>query len=73
MPPEPGLLARGPWDAAQVQTAWRDDTFVAGPDAEAEADAAIAALRERGSPSHDGLGARLAAYEVNGASRASLF
>ena len=55
MPPEPGLLARGPWDAAQVQTAWRDDTFVAGPDAEAEADAAIAALRERGSPSHDGL------------------
>src|SRR6185436_2300300 len=68
MPPEPGLLARGPWDAAQVQTAWRDDTFVAGPDAEAEADAAIAALRERGSPSHDGLGARLASYEVNGAS-----
>jgi len=50
-----------------VQTAWRDDTFVAGPDAEAEADAAIAALRERGSPSHDGLGGRLAAYEVNGA------
>ena len=51
-----------------MQTAWRDDTFVAGPDAEAEADAAIAALRERGSPSHDGLGARLASYEVNGAS-----
>ena len=50
-----------------MQTAWRDDTFVAGPDAEAEADAAIAALRERGSPSHDGLGGRLAAYEVNGA------
>jgi 8-oxo-dGTP diphosphatase len=68
MPAEPGLLARGPWDAAQVQTAWRDDTFVAGPDAEAEADAAIAALRERGSPSHDGLGGRLASYAVNGAS-----
>jgi 8-oxo-dGTP diphosphatase len=68
MPPEPGLLARGPWDAAQVRTAWRDDTFVAGPDAEAEADAAIAALRERGSPSHDGLSARLASYAVNGAS-----
>ena len=67
MPAEPGLLARGPWDAAQVQTAWRDDTFVAGPDAEAEADAAIAALRERGSPSHDGLSARLASYAVNGA------
>lgn len=50
-----------------MQTAWRDDTFVAGPDAEAQADAAIAALRERGSPSHDGLGGRLAAYEVNGA------
>ena len=27
----------------------------------------IAALRERGSPSHDGLGARLASYAVNGA------
>ncbi|HEY2635843.1 MAG TPA: NUDIX domain-containing protein [Solirubrobacteraceae bacterium] len=67
MPSEPGLLARGPWDGAQVQTAWRDDTFDAGPDAEAEADAAIAALRERGSPSHDGLGGRLASYGVNGA------
>jgi ADP-ribose pyrophosphatase YjhB (NUDIX family) len=65
MPSEPGLLARGPWNAAQVHTAWRRDTFEAGPDAEAEADAAIAALRERGSPSHDGLGGRLAAYEVN--------
>jgi 8-oxo-dGTP diphosphatase len=50
-----------------VQTAWREDTFDAGPQAEAEADAAIAALRQRGSPSHDGLSARLASYAVNGA------
>src|ERR671923_2772329 len=67
MPSEPGLLARGPWEAAQVHTAWRGDTFDAGPDAEADADAAIASLRERGSPSHDGLSARLASYAVNGA------
>src|SRR5919108_3204188 len=67
MPSEPGLLARGPWEAAQVHTAWRGDTFDAGPEAEAEADAAIASLRERGSPSHDGLSARLASYAVNGA------
>ena len=50
-----------------MHTAWREDTFDAGPEAEAEADAAIASLRERGSPSHDGLSARLASYAVNGA------
>lgn len=50
-----------------MHTAWRGDTFDAGPEAEAEADAAIASLRERGSPSHDGLSARLASYAVNGA------
>src|SRR6266511_309703 len=65
MPSEPGLLAQGPWEAAQVDSTWRDDEFDPGPEAEAEADEAIAALRERGSPSHDGLSARLAGYSVN--------
>jgi ADP-ribose pyrophosphatase YjhB (NUDIX family) len=66
MPAEPELLAEGPWDAAQVESTWREEAFVAGPQAEAAADQAIAALRDRGSPSHDGLSARLASYAVNG-------
>jgi ADP-ribose pyrophosphatase YjhB (NUDIX family) len=66
MPAPPGLLARGPWEAAQVRTAWREEPFVPGPDAEAASDAAVAALRDRGSPSHDGLSARLASYAVDG-------
>jgi len=66
MPSAPSLLARGPWDAAQVDHSWRDEPFKPGPEAEAEADAAIATLRDRGSPSHDGLSARLKSFEVRG-------
>jgi len=57
------MLARGPWSPDQVTCAWRDDTFVPDPADTAAADAALAALRERGSPSHDGLAARLASFE----------
>lgn len=60
---EPGILARGPWRPDEVRTTWRDDPFVATAERAAEADAAIASLSERGSPSHDGLAARLHAYE----------
>ena len=59
----PGLLAQGPWDASQVDYSWQEEPFAPGPEAEAAADAAVAALRDRGSPSHDGLGARLASYD----------
>lgn len=59
----PGLIARGPWDPQAVACRWRDEPFDPGPEAQAEADEAIAELRGRGSPSHDGLGARLAAVE----------
>ena len=62
----PGLLAQGPWDASQVDYSWQDEPFAPGRDAEAAADAAVAALRDRGSPSHDGLSARMASYAVNG-------
>jgi 8-oxo-dGTP diphosphatase len=58
----PRLLARGPWRADQVAARWRDEPFRAPGDRERAADAAIAALRERGSPSHDGLAARLAGF-----------
>jgi 8-oxo-dGTP diphosphatase len=58
----PGLLARGPWDPAQVEVSWRSDAFEPAPSAIEAADIALDALRERGSPSHDGLAARLADF-----------
>ncbi len=61
----PGLLARGPWDPADLEVSWREDVFTAPPAAVLAADAALDELRERGSPSHDGLAGRLATYEVH--------
>jgi ADP-ribose pyrophosphatase YjhB (NUDIX family) len=56
------LLARGPWTPAQVDVAWRTDPFEPEPSATEAADVALNALRDRGSPSHDGLAARLASF-----------
>jgi 8-oxo-dGTP diphosphatase len=61
----PGLLARGPWAPTQVEVSWRSDPFEAAESATAAADTALQALRDRGSPSHDGLAARLARFEVD--------
>jgi 8-oxo-dGTP diphosphatase len=58
------LLARGPWAPTQVEVSWRADPFEAEEGATAAADVALQALRDRGSPSHDGLAARLAGFEV---------
>jgi 8-oxo-dGTP diphosphatase len=64
MPDEPALLlARGPWRPDEVEVHWSDDHYHAPPARVEAADAAIAALRERGSPSHDGLSARLMDHE----------
>jgi 8-oxo-dGTP diphosphatase len=60
----PGLLARGPWEPSQVQVSWRGDTFEPEDSETQAADAALDALRERGSPSHDGLAARLACFQA---------
>jgi 8-oxo-dGTP diphosphatase len=60
----PALLARGPWAPTQVEVSWRSDPFEAGESATAAADVALQALRDRGSPSHDGLAARLARFEA---------
>jgi len=60
----PGILARGPWRTDQIATRWREDRFDPGPAPDADADAAIAALHDRGSPSHDGVAARLAGFEL---------
>jgi ADP-ribose pyrophosphatase YjhB (NUDIX family) len=58
------LLARGPWDPSQVVTRWRDDEYEPDAASSAAADAAVDELRRRGSPSHDGLAARLANWEA---------
>ena len=60
----PGILARGPWLQGQVEARWHDESFEPAPGQSAEADRAIAALEDRGSPAHDGLAARLCAYEA---------
>jgi ADP-ribose pyrophosphatase YjhB (NUDIX family) len=57
------LLARGPWSPEQVTAAWHEQPFEPSTADTAAADAALAALRERGSPSHDGFAARLAGFE----------
>jgi 8-oxo-dGTP diphosphatase len=57
------LLARGPWSPQRVTAAWHAEPFEPDAADTAAADAALAALRERGSPSHDGLAARLADFE----------
>ncbi len=61
----PGLLARGPWDPAQVEVHWRAHPFEPAASEIEAADLALDALRERGSPSHDGFAARLAAFDVD--------
>lgn len=63
---EPGILARGPWAPEQVRTAWREDAYEPTAEAEAQADAAISALKDRGSPSHDGVAARLHSFGEDG-------
>lgn len=63
MPPPAAILARGPWPAEAVDARWSDEPYEAPPERTAAADQAIAALHERGSPSHDGVAARLAGFE----------
>ncbi len=65
----PALLARGPWTADQVEARWSEAEYAPPPERAAAADAAITALRERGSPSHDGLAARLVRHEETGDGR----
>jgi len=61
-PPE--VLARGPWPLEQIRASWREDSFEAPPAYVSAADEAIAALQRRGSPSHDGVAARLVDFQV---------
>jgi 8-oxo-dGTP diphosphatase len=60
-----GILARGPWDPAQVEVAWRAEPFDPPGEATDAADQALDALRARGSPSHDGFAARLVDFDTS--------
>lgn len=63
---QPAILARGHWAAERVHARWHEQHYEPPRDKTDAADAAIAALRERGSPSHDGLAARLVAHAEQG-------
>src|ERR671916_1156454 len=61
----PGILARGPWQADQVEVRWLDEPYNPPDEIQRLADAAVDDLRERGSPSHDGLATRLVGWRVD--------
>jgi 8-oxo-dGTP diphosphatase len=58
----PEILARGPWPLERVAARWGEQCFEPAPAHVEAADAAIAALQERGSPSHDGMAGRLVGF-----------
>jgi 8-oxo-dGTP diphosphatase len=58
----PGILARGPWQADQVEARWLPEAYEPPTEVERMADAAVDELRDRGSPAHDGLATRLAGW-----------
>jgi 8-oxo-dGTP diphosphatase len=58
----PEILARGPWALDQITAYWSEQPFEPTYEHTEAADAAIRELQERGSPSHDGVAARLVAY-----------
>ncbi len=59
-----GILARGPWRPEDIEVTWRTEPYALSAEVVDEADRALAALRERGSPSHDGLAARLRDHRI---------
>lgn len=58
----PGILARGPWQPGDIAVRWSDEPYAAPPEALVEADRVLDALRDRGSPAHDGFAARLTGF-----------
>jgi len=59
-----GILARGSWLPSEVDVSWRREPFAPRQDVTDAADLALEQLRDRGSPSHDGLAARLRDFAV---------
>ncbi len=63
---QPEILARGPWALERVRTCWLPEQFEPSSAHTEAADAAIRGLQDRGSPSHDGMAARLVDYHQDG-------
>jgi 8-oxo-dGTP pyrophosphatase MutT (NUDIX family) len=61
---ESGVLARGPWEPGEIQVRWHSEPYVPSAETTQAADRALQTLRGRGSPSHDGLAARLRDYAI---------
>jgi 8-oxo-dGTP diphosphatase len=59
---QPEILARGPWALEEVKASWREEHFEPSSAQTEAANAAIKGLQDRGSPSHDGVAARLVDY-----------
>ena len=59
---QPEILARGPWAFEDVKARWREEHFEPSSEHTEAANAAIRGLQDRGSPSHDGVAARLVDY-----------
>ncbi len=62
---QPQILARGPWELGRVTAHWREEQFEPSPAHSEAADEAIRGLRDRGSPSHDGVAARLVDFRAD--------
>jgi 8-oxo-dGTP diphosphatase len=60
----PEILARGPWAMEHIHAHWRQDSYQPPPAHTQAADIAIKELQDRGSPSHDGVAARLVNYRA---------
>jgi 8-oxo-dGTP diphosphatase len=60
-----GILARGPWRPADIEAEWSEEPFAPPPAVVDAADHALSELRQRGSPSHDGLAGRLRDFTVD--------
>jgi len=61
----PHVLAAGPWEIERISARWLSSTFEPSEQQSEAADEAIRGLRERGSPSHDGVAARLVGYRCD--------
>jgi 8-oxo-dGTP diphosphatase len=61
---QPAILARGHWPAERVHARWSEEQYDPPARITEAADDAIEALRERGSPSHDGLSGRLVDHAI---------
>jgi 8-oxo-dGTP pyrophosphatase MutT (NUDIX family) len=60
----PEVLARGPWEIERISARWHERAFEPPAAHSAAADAAIRDLQQRGSPSHDGVAARLVDFST---------